>query len=52
MISDNRSLCFSLRGCLRQLMMRMLSIACRIDQTRMRSGQLGSEDWDKVNGLL
>lgn len=48
MISDLPVIVFSLEMPSEQLMMRMLSSLGRIDQTRMRSGQLVSEDWDKL----
>ena len=48
MISDKPVIVFSLEMPSEQLMMRMLSSLGRIDQTRMRSGQLVQEDWDKL----
>ncbi|TPE54678.1 replicative DNA helicase [Maribrevibacterium harenarium] len=48
MISDLPVIVFSLEMPAEQLMMRMLSSLGRIDQTRMRSGQLIQEDWDKL----
>lgn len=48
MISDLPVIVFSLEMPSEQLMMRMLSSLGRIDQTRMRSGQLLQEDWDKL----
>ena len=48
MISDLPVVVFSLEMPSEQLMMRMLSSLGRIDQTRMRSGQLLQEDWDKL----
>lgn len=48
MISDLPVVVFSLEMPSEQLMMRMLSSLGRIDQTRMRSGQLQQEDWDKL----
>ncbi|MBM6551229.1 replicative DNA helicase [Marinomonas ostreistagni] len=48
MISDLPVVVFSLEMPAEQLMMRMLSSLGRIDQTRMRSGQLIQEDWDKL----
>lgn len=48
MISELPVVVFSLEMPAEQLMMRMLSSLGRIDQTRMRSGQLVQEDWDKL----
>ena len=48
MISDKPVIVFSLEMPAEALMMRMLSSLGRIDQTRMRSGQLVQEDWDKL----
>ena len=48
MISDKPVIVFSLEMPAEQLMMRMLSSLGKIDQTRMRSGQLIQEDWDKL----
>ncbi|KJZ16309.1 DNA helicase [Marinomonas sp. S3726] len=48
MITDMPVVVFSLEMPSEQLMMRMLSSLGRIDQTRMRSGQLLQEDWDKL----
>ena len=48
MITDLPVIVFSLEMPSEQLMMRMLSSLGRIDQTRMRSGQLLQEDWDKL----
>ncbi len=48
MISELPVIVFSLEMPSEQLMMRMLSSLGRIDQTRMRSGQLIQEDWDKL----
>lgn len=48
MITDLPVVVFSLEMPSEQLMMRMLSSLGRIDQTRMRSGQLLPEDWDKL----
>jgi replicative DNA helicase len=48
MISEKPVIVFSLEMPAEALMMRMLSSLGRIDQTRMRSGQLVQEDWDKL----
>ncbi|MFT2110237.1 replicative DNA helicase [Marinomonas sp. 2405UD68-3] len=48
MITDLPVIVFSLEMPSDQLMMRMLSSLGKIDQTRMRSGQLQQEDWDKL----
>ncbi len=48
MITDLPVIVFSLEMPSDQLMMRMLSSLGKIDQTRMRSGQLEQEDWDKL----
>ncbi|PJE79406.1 Replicative DNA helicase [invertebrate metagenome] len=48
MSSDKSILVFSLEMPAEQLMMRMLSSLGRIDQSKVRSGQLGEEDWPKL----
>ncbi len=40
---------FSLEMSKEQLSMRMLSAAARVDSSRIRSGFLNKEDWDKIN---
>jgi replicative DNA helicase len=45
---DGATLVFSLEMPGEQLMMRLLSSLSRIDQTRMRTGNLEDHDWDRV----
>ncbi|MBD2857957.1 replicative DNA helicase [Spongiibacter sp. KMU-158] len=46
------TLVFSMEMPASQLMIRMLSSVGKIDQTRMRTGQLESEDWGKLSGAV
>jgi len=50
--SDKAVLVFSLEMPGEQLMLRMLSSLGRIDQTRVRSGQLEEEDWPKLTSAV
>jgi len=55
MAEDKPALIFSLEMPADQLMMRMLASLGRIDQTKIRTGQLGDEDWARLSttmGLL
>ena len=47
---DGAVLVFSLEQPADQLVMRMLSSLGRIDQTRMRTGKLADDDWDRFSG--
>ena len=47
---DGAVLVFSMEQPADQLVMRMLSSLGRIDQTRMRTGELHSDDWDRFGG--
>ena len=48
--SGDAVLIFSMEQPADQLVMRMLSSLGRIDQTRMRTGELGQHDWDRFGG--
>ncbi|HGG4756781.1 TPA: replicative DNA helicase [Salmonella enterica subsp. enterica serovar Ball] len=50
--SDKPALVFSLEMPSDQLMMRSLASLSRVDQTRIRTGQLGDEDWAKISGAM
>ncbi len=45
-------LVFSLEMPSHQLMMRSLASLARVDQTRIRTGQLNDEDWARVSGAM
>lgn len=49
---DKPVLVFSLEMPAESLILRMLSSIGRIDQTRIRNGQLESEDWDKLTNAV
>ncbi len=49
MEQDKPVLIFSLEMPAEQLMMRMLASLSRVDQTRIRTGQLGDEDWARIS---
>ena len=52
-LSQSQPVCvFSLEMPAEQLMMRMLASVGRIDQTRIRTGQLESEDWPKLTAAI
>ncbi|BAH83452.1 replicative DNA helicase [Candidatus Ishikawella capsulata] len=43
---------FSLEMSSEQLMMRMLASLSRVDQTRIRTGQLNNEDWARISSAM
>ncbi len=52
MIQDKPVLIFSLEMPGEQLMMRMLASLSRVDQTRIRTGQLDDEDWARISSTM
>ncbi|MGF1775144.1 replicative DNA helicase [Vibrio maritimus] len=52
MASDKPVLIFSLEMPSEQLMMRMLASLSRVDQTKIRTGQLDDEDWAKISTTM
>jgi len=52
MTEDKPALIFSLEMPSEQLMMRMLASLGRIDQTKIRTGQLGDEDWARLSSTM
>ena len=52
MHSESPSLVFSLEMPADQLVMRMLSSLARIDQSRMRTGDLDDKDWDRFTAAV
>lgn len=52
MHSASPALVFSMEMPAEQLLMRMLSSLGRIDQTKVRTGQLATEDWDRIASTL
>ncbi|HHN5367007.1 TPA: replicative DNA helicase [Escherichia coli] len=52
MSSDKPVLIFSLEMPSSQLMMRMLASLSRVDQTRIRTGQLDDEDWARISSTM
>ncbi|WOH37093.1 replicative DNA helicase [Thalassotalea fonticola] len=52
MMQDKPALIFSLEMPSDQIMMRMLASLGRIDQTKIRTGQLGDEDWAKLSNTM
>ena len=52
MNSESPSLVFSLEMPADQLVMRMLSSLARIDQSRMRTGDLDDKDWDRFTAAV
>lgn len=52
MTEDKPALIFSLEMPSEQLMMRMLASLGRIDQTKIRTGQLGDEDWARLSSAM
>lgn len=50
--SDKASIVFSMEMPAEQLMIRMVSSLGRIDQTRMRTGQLEDEDWPRLTSAV
>jgi replicative DNA helicase len=52
MMQDKPALIFSLEMPSDQLMMRMLASLGRIDQTKIRTGQLDDEDWARLSSTM
>jgi replicative DNA helicase len=52
MASDKPVLIFSLEMPSDQIMMRMLASLSRVDQTKIRTGQLEDEDWAKISASM
>jgi replicative DNA helicase len=52
MTSDKPVLIFSLEMPSEQIMMRMLASIGRIDQTKVRTGQLADEDWARLSSAI
>jgi replicative DNA helicase len=50
--SDKPALVFSLEMPSDQLMMRSLASLSRVDQTRIRTGQLDEQDWARISGTM
>ncbi|WP_027351464.1 replicative DNA helicase [Halotalea alkalilenta] len=50
--SDKASIVFSMEMPAEQLMLRMISSLGRIDQTRVRTGQLEDEDWPRLTSAV
>ncbi|PIJ48557.1 replicative DNA helicase [Erwinia sp. OLTSP20] len=52
MLQDKPVLIFSLEMPGEQIMMRMLASLSRVDQTRIRTGQLDDEDWARISSSM
>ncbi|MFC6119528.1 replicative DNA helicase [Phytobacter sp. SCO41] len=52
MLQDKPVLVFSLEMPSEQIMMRSLASLSRVDQTRIRTGQLDDEDWARISGTM
>ncbi|CAJ0993441.1 replicative DNA helicase [Pantoea sp. Nvir] len=52
MLHDKPVLIFSMEMPREQIMMRMLASLSRVDQTRIRTGQLDDEDWARISGTM
>ncbi len=52
MADDRPVLVFSLEMPAEQIMMRMLASLSRVDQTRVRTGQLEDEDWARISSTM
>ena len=52
MLHEKPVLIFSLEMPSEQIMMRMLASLSRVDQTRIRTGQLDDEDWARISGTM
>ncbi|WP_277060081.1 DnaB-like helicase C-terminal domain-containing protein, partial [Rivihabitans pingtungensis] len=52
MLQDKPVLIFSLEMPSDQIMMRTLASLSRVDQTRIRTGQLDDEDWARISGTM
>ncbi|MGP1939490.1 MAG: replicative DNA helicase [Arsenophonus sp. ET-DL9-MAG3] len=52
MTEEKPVLIFSLEMSANQIMMRMLASLSRVDQTRIRTGQLDDEDWARISSTM
>ncbi|MDE5284806.1 MAG: DnaB-like helicase C-terminal domain-containing protein, partial [Candidatus Blochmannia sp. A2] len=52
MLYDKPVLIFSLEMPREQIMMRMLASLSRVNQARIRTGQLSDEDWSRMSGTI
>ena len=52
MLQDKPVLIFSLEMPSEQIMMRTLASLSRVDQTKIRTGQLDDEDWARISGTM
>ncbi|ASM96617.1 replicative DNA helicase [Vibrio vulnificus] len=52
MVQDKPVLIFSLEMPAEQIMMRMLASLSRVDQTKIRTGQLDDEDWARISSTM
>ena len=52
MLQEKPVLIFSLEMPAEQIMMRMLASLSRVDQTRIRTGQLDDDDWSRISGTM
>ncbi|BBU78854.1 hypothetical protein EIMP300_02540 [Escherichia coli] len=52
MLQDKPVLIFSLEMPSEQIMMRSLASLSRVDQTKIRTGQLDDEDWARISGTM
>lgn len=52
MMQDKPVLIFSLEMPANQIMMRMLASLSRVDQTKIRTGQLADEDWARISSTM
>lgn len=52
MMQDKPVLIFSLEMPAEQIMIRMLASLSRVDQTRIRTGQLDDEDWARISSTM
>ena len=52
MAEEKPVLIFSLEMPSEQIMMRMLASLARVDQTKIRTGQLDDEDWARVSSAM
>ncbi|MDF7679342.1 replicative DNA helicase [Enterobacteriaceae bacterium ESL0689] len=52
MLQEKPVLVFSLEMPAEQIMMRTLASLSRVDQTRIRTGQLNDEDWGRISGAM
>lgn len=52
MTTDKAVMVFSMEMPAEQLLMRMFSSLGQVDQTKVRTGQLGDQDWDRISSTL